>query len=63
MHVLKSVGVMSVAKLMGVIYGCTGMLGAPIFLMAAFIGPAAGRQKQPLRRFPGVGLTIMAPIL
>src|SRR3982074_2936467 len=33
MQIVKSVGVMSVAKIMGLIYGCMGLIFAPFFLL------------------------------
>ena len=62
MHTLKSVGVMSVAKIMGIIYGCMGLLAAPIFLLVGLF-PAGNQQNSPFSGFLGVGLAIMAPIL
>jgi hypothetical protein len=35
MHIIKSVGVLSVAKLLGLVYGCMGLLFAPFFYSSA----------------------------
>jgi hypothetical protein len=54
MHILKSVGVMSVAKLMGLLYGCLGLIFAPIFLLIGLLGSFAGSDKTPLAGVFGV---------
>jgi hypothetical protein len=46
MHMVKSVGVMSVAKIMGLIYGCLGLIFEPLFLMVGLVGSMAGQQKK-----------------
>ncbi len=63
MHTVKSVGVMSVAKIMGLVQACLGLLFAPFFLLMGLI-PAAtnAQQNNPLAGFFGVGMAIMAPI-
>jgi hypothetical protein len=63
MHILKSVGVMSVAKLMGLLYGCMGLIFAPLFLMMGFVGSFAGSDKIPLAGAFGVVLAILMPLL
>jgi hypothetical protein len=45
MHIVKSVGVMSVAKIMGLIYGCMGLIFVPLFLLVGLVGSMAGQQK------------------
>jgi len=60
MHVLKSVGVMSVAKISGLLYGCIGVLVAPLFLLIGFFGTLAGRQNG---AFSGVLLGLLMPFL
>ena len=42
MHMVKSVGVMSVAKIMGLIYGCLGLIFMPLFLLIGVVGSMAG---------------------
>jgi len=63
MHVLKSVGVMSVAKLMGLLYGCLGLIFAPIFLVIGLVGSFAGSDKTPLAGVFGVVFAILMPVL
>jgi len=46
MHRIKSVGVMSVAKVMGLIYGALGLLIVPIFLVIGLASSMAVRQAQ-----------------
>ena len=42
MHIIKSVGVLSIAKIMGMIYGCMGLIFAPFFLLVGLMGSALG---------------------
>jgi hypothetical protein len=63
MHILKSVGVMSVAKLMGLLYGCLGLIFAPIFLVVGLVGSFAGSDKIPLAGVFGVVFAILMPLL
>ncbi len=51
MHILKSVGVMSVAKVMGILYGCMGLIFVPFFLIFAFVGTFAGAEDAPFAPF------------
>jgi len=46
MHRIKSVGVMSVAKVMGLIYGALGLLIVPIFLVVGLASSMAMKQAQ-----------------
>ena len=46
MHRIKSVGVMSVAKVMGLIYGALGLLIVPIFLVIGLASSMAIKQAQ-----------------
>jgi hypothetical protein len=63
MHILKSVGVMSVAKIMGLIYGCMGLFFIPFFLIFAVAGSMAGQNKFPLAGAVGVVLALAMPIM
>jgi len=63
MHIVKSVGVMSVAKIMGVLYACMGLLVVPIFLLASVVGAKAGQQNFPFAGVIGIVLAILAPFL
>jgi hypothetical protein len=68
MHIVKSVGVLSVAKILGLLYGCMGLIIAPLFLLMGLMGSALGQQQNgPLAGIFGVGfaigLAIFAPVL
>jgi hypothetical protein len=64
MRVLKSVGVMSLAKIMGLLYGCMGLIFAPFFLLVGLAGSMAGQQRAtPFAGVFGVAFAVMMPIL
>jgi hypothetical protein len=60
MHIVKSVGVMSVARIMGLIYGCMGLLIAPFLLLMGMAGSMAGRS--PVMGIFGIGIGIALAI-
>jgi hypothetical protein len=63
MHIVKSVGVLSVAKIMGMIYGCLGLIFVPFFLLFGLIGSLAGQQKTPFAGVIGIVLALLMPVL
>lgn len=63
MHILKSVGVMSVAKIMGLVYGCMGLLFVPVFLIIGLAGSMVGRNNAPFAGVIGIVMALMMPIL
>ena len=63
MQVLKSVGVMSVARITGLIYGCMGLLLAPFFLVFGILGSVAGQNKNPMAGVVGIVFAIAMPFL
>ncbi|SRR5579872_4676386 len=63
MHVLKSVGVMSVAKMMGILYGCLGLIFIPFFLIFAMAGTLAGQKEVPFAGVIGIVLAVAMPVL
>ena len=63
MHVLKSVGVMSVARVTGLIYGCMGLLFAPLFLVFGILGSFAAQNKNPMAGVVGMVFAIAMPFL
>ena len=65
MQRIKSVGVLSVAKVSGLLYGAMGLLVAPFFLLFAVVGSMAGKQAgaPPFGPLFGVVLALCAPIL
>jgi len=62
MHVLKSVGVMSAAKITGLLYGCMGLLFAPLFLLFGLVGTLAGADKTPFAGIFGVVFALFMPV-
>jgi hypothetical protein len=62
-NIVKSVGVLSVAKIMGMIYACMGLIFAPLFLLIGLMGSALGQQKSPLAGVFGVGFAVLMPVL
>jgi uncharacterized membrane protein YhdT len=65
MQRIRSIGVLSLAKVSGLCYGAMGLLLAPIFLLFAAIGSMVPRQPG-MAGFPavfGVAFAICAPIL
>lgn len=63
MHIVKSVGVLSVARIMGLIYACLGLLFAPLFLLIGLLSSLAGQQKTPFAGIFGVVFAILMPVL
>ena len=64
MHVVKSVGVMSVAKIMGLVYGCLGLIFVPIFFIAVLAGAFAGHNKAAAAADAiGLAFAILAPLI
>jgi hypothetical protein len=61
MYIVKSIGVMSVAKIMGLLYACLGLLIVPVFLMAGILGSAASHKNFPFAGVFGIVLGILAP--
>src|ERR1700688_978833 len=63
MHIIKSVGVLSIAKIMGMIYGCMGLIFAPFFLLVGLMGSALGQRNSPLAGIFGIGFAVIMPVL
>jgi len=63
MHILKSVGVMSVAKISGLLYGCMGLIFAPFFLLIGLVESFAGQKEFPFAGAIGVVLAILMPLM
>lgn len=61
-HVVKSVGVLSIAKIMGLVYACIGLLAAPIFLFIGLLGSVVGEDKNPFAGVIGIVMAIMTPL-
>ena len=62
MQIIKSVGVLSVAKIFGLLYSCMGLVFVPIFLIMALAGATAGPKEFPLGGVLGIVLAIVIPI-
>jgi hypothetical protein len=63
MYIVKSVGVLSFAKIMGLIYGCLGLVFAPVFLLVGLVGSLAGQAKTPFAGVFGIVFAVCMPIL
>jgi len=57
MHIVKPVGVMSVAKIMGVIHACLGLLIVPLFLIVGLVGGMKGQDGA--TQFAGLGIGLV----
>jgi hypothetical protein len=62
-HIVKSVGVLSIAKIMGLVQACLGLIVAPFFLLIGLLGSLAGQQKTPFAGMFGVFFALFMPIL
>jgi H+/Cl- antiporter ClcA len=62
MQILKSVGVLSVAKIMGLIYACMGLIFAPFFLLVGMVGSLAGQYRSPFAGAFGVFFALLMPV-
>jgi hypothetical protein len=62
MHIIKSVGVLSVARILGLLYACIGLISAPLFLIAGASWAALGQQNNPLAGIFGVGFAVLMPV-
>jgi hypothetical protein len=63
MHIVRSVGVLSIAKIMGLIQACLGLIFAPFFLLIGLLGSMAGQQKTLFAGMFGVFFALFMPIL
>ncbi len=63
MQVIKSVGVLSVAKIFGLLYGGMGLIFVPIFLIMGLVGAIAGPKEFPFSGVLGVVLAFVMPVL
>lgn len=62
MHIVKSIEPFSVAKIAGMIYGCLGLLIAPVFLLIGVMGATLG-QNNPFAGIFSVGFAVLIPFL
>jgi hypothetical protein len=62
MYTLRSVGVLSCAKIMGAIYGCLGLIVVPIFLLAGLASLMVGKSSDSMSGFAMFVLALLLPI-
>ena len=62
MNIIKSVGVLSVAKMMGLIQACIGVVLIPFFLLVGLAGTLAGRQQTAFAGMFGLVFAFFMPI-
>jgi hypothetical protein len=62
-HIVKSVGVLSVAKIMGMIQACIGLIFAPFFLLIGLLGSMAGQRSTPFAGMFGVFFALLMPVI
>jgi hypothetical protein len=63
MRVIKSVGVLSVARIMGLIYGALGLIFMPFFLLMGVLGMVTGGGHAAISGVAGIVLALMIPVL
>lgn len=63
MRIVKSVGVLSAAKIVGTLYACIGLIFLPFGLIIALAGSAVGGQSSLLAGISGVVFAIFLPLL
>ena len=61
MHIIKSVGVLSVAKICGAIYGGIGLIVMPFFALLGLAGLVGGRHSS-FGAISGLAFGVIAPI-
>ena len=61
MYIMRSVGVLSCAKIMGAIYGCLGLLFIPFLLLGGFISMLSGKGSDAIPAIATIVLCILAP--
>jgi hypothetical protein len=62
MYTIKSIGVISTAKLMGLCYFACGLLLSPLFLLIGFLQQLAGT-RAPLGAIAGVAFAVILPFV
>jgi hypothetical protein len=63
MHIIESVGVLSVAQIMGLMYACMGLIFAPVFLLIGLLASAAGQHNDPVAGIFSIGFAVLFPVL
>jgi len=62
MHTIKSIGLLSFAKMNAAVYGVMGLLFMPILLLAALAGTFAGPKHNPMAGALGVVFAVVMPV-
>lgn len=62
MHIIKSVGVMSVAKIMGLVEACLGLLFAPFFLLIGLLSSIGSQHSNPFTGMFGIVFALFMPV-
>ena len=63
MRIIKSVGVLSVAKSMGWMYACMSLIFAPLFLPIGLLASAAGQHSNSVAGIFSIGFAVLLPML
>lgn len=63
MHIVKSIGVLSCAKINAAVYGALGLLFMPILLLMSLVGAFAGPRNNPMAGALGVVFALVMPVL
>jgi len=63
MHIIKSVGVLSMAKIMGAVYCALGVIFIPFFLIAGMAGMMAGGREATLGAVGSVVIAMLFPVI
>jgi len=62
MYTLRSVGVLSCAKIMGAIYGSLGLLFLPFLLLGGLAGLMAGKGSEAISGIAMLAIAVFAPV-
>ena len=62
MYTLRSVGILSCAKIMGAIYGCLGLIFVPMFLLVGLASVMFGKNSDSMSGFVTLALCLLLPI-
>lgn len=63
MQRIKSVGVLSCAKILGILYGCMGLLCIPFLLLAGLASMAAHQANSAIGGVAMLAFGILAPVI
>ncbi|MBA3915760.1 MAG: hypothetical protein H0X25_18285 [Acidobacteriales bacterium] len=63
MYILRSVGALSLGKIMGAIYGSLGIISLPVFVIMAIATTMSGRTNGALGIAGAITLAVLFPLL